>query len=335
MQAMDYPGTTKIEEWPSSNAPVLRWARQQGAMTGYAHAGVGLWAGSTELPNTLMPPFNGIGANDFIVTLPEGLVDFISVCNHPPAAEMTIWYHTLNVGLKSMIAGETDWPCFFEESIGMGRSYVKLQEKLTYEGWCRGLKRGRSYVSEGRTHLMDFRVNREKVCVEVGGELALRQAEPLRIEVDFAARLEPDVTLATEAIRKLAPLEKPYWHLERARVGGTRQVIVELIVNGQPLEARAVVAGGQVQPLRFDYTPTSSCWIALRVMNAAHTNPVWVSVAGAPIRVKKSAQWCRTAVEQCWSQKMMRIRAAERGEEAQLYDRARKFYDLMLAEAPV
>jgi hypothetical protein len=334
MKAMDYPGTSKIEQWPSSNAPVLRWARAQGAVTGYAHAGVGLWAGSTELPNSLIPPFNGIGANDYIVTLPEGLVDFISVCNHPPAAEMTIWYHTMNVGLRSSIAGETDWPCFFEESMGMGRSYVKLDEKLSYAAWCKGLQRGRSYVSEGRAHFLDFQVRSPAGVAEPGGSgLALPAPQALTIEVDFAARLEPEVTKLTDAIRSLGPLDKPYWHLERARIGDSRQVLVELVVNGLPVEARAVTADGSVQPLRFDYAPAGSCWIALRVMNAAHTNPVWVTVAGAPVRVKKSAQWCLASVDQCWKQKVLRVRPAERDEEAQLYERARQFYGRMLTEA--
>ncbi|MDN3921456.1 CehA/McbA family metallohydrolase [Roseateles violae] len=334
MQTMDYPGSSRIEQRPSSNAPVLRWARSQGAITGYAHAGVGLWVGSTELPNTLMPPFNGIGANDYIVTLPEGLVDFIGVCNHPPAAEMTIWYHTMNVGLRSVIAGETDWPCFFEESMGMGRSYVKLDEALGYAAWCKGLQRGRSYVSEGRAHLLDFKVRSADGMAEPGGaDLSLAAPQALAIEVDFAARLEPAVTPQTEAIRKLGPLDKPYWHLERARVGESRQVIVELIVNGQPVEARAVAADGRVQALRFAYTPLASCWLALRVMYAAHTNPVWATVAEAPVRVKKSAQWCRAAVDACWHQKLPRIRPAEREEEARLYDRARRFYERMLSEA--
>jgi hypothetical protein len=247
---------------------------------------------------------------------------------------MTIWYHTMNVGLRSAIAGETDWPCFFEESMGMGRSYVQLDEKLSYAAWCKGLQRGRSYVSEGRTHLLDFTVRSAAGTAQPGGAgLALEAPQALGIEVDFAARLEPAVTPDTEAIRKLGALDKPYWHLERARIGDLRQVIVELVVNGQPVEARAVEADGHVQPLRFDHTPAGSCWIALRVMNAAHTNPVWVTVADTPVRVKKSAQWCRAAVDQCWRQKAPRIRPVERDEEARLYDRARQFYDRMLAEA--
>jgi hypothetical protein len=333
MKAMDYPGTSKIEQWPSSNAPVLRWARAQGAATGYAHSGVGLWAGTTDLPNFAMPPFNGIGANDYIVTLPEGLVDFISTCNHPPAAEMNIWYHTLNVGLRSTIAGETDWPCFFEESLGMGRSYVKLAGALNYADWCAGLKAGRSYVSEGRAHLMDFVARSESIEAAVGGELKLSASKDVTLQVDLAARLEPEPTAATEAIRKLGPLDKPYWHIERARVGNTRQVIVELIVNGQPVEARAVSADAAMRQVQFDFKPERSCWVALRILNATHTNPIWITVADAPIRVKRSAQWCRDAVDVCWKQKVLRVREAERAEEAALYERGRRFYERMIAEA--
>ncbi len=333
MKSIEYPGAQKIEDWPSSNAPVLRWARQQGAVTGYAHAGVGLWAGTTDLPNHQMPAFDGIGANDYIVTLPEGLVDFISTCNHPPAAEMNIWYHTLNVGLRSSIAGETDWPCFYEESLGMGRSYVKLAGPLDYAQWCAGLKAGRSYVSEGRAHLMDFSARGEGAEVAVGGELRLAAPGLVTLQAGIAARLEPAPTPETDALRSLGPLDKPYWHIERARIGNTRQVIVQLLVNGLPVEARALEADGAIRRLQFDFTPQRSCWVALRILNGAHTNPIWVTVAAAPIRIKRSAQWCRDAVDVCWKQKLLRIREAERADEAALYERGRRFYERMIAEA--
>lgn len=334
MKEMDFPGAQKIEQWPSSNAPVLRWAKQQGAVTGYAHSGVGLWAGTTDLPNAKIPPFNGIGANDYIVTLPAGLVDFISTCNHPPAAEMNIWYHTLNVGLRSRIAGETDWPCFYEESIGMGRSYVQLEGKLNYADWCQGLKAGRSYVSEGRTHLMNFSAHAGQQSTNVGGaDLTLSTPTKVSFELDFAARLEPKVSQATEAIRKLAPLDKPYWHIERARVGNTRQVIVELLVNGIPVEARSLLADGALRALRFETLIRHSCWVALRVANSAHTNPIWINVGATKLRVKSSATWCRASVDQCWSQKAPRLREQERPAEALLYDQARQYYDRALAEA--
>jgi hypothetical protein len=73
--------------------------------------------------------------------------------------------------------------------------------------------------------------------------------------------------------------------------------------------------------------------VALRILGAAHTNPIWITVNHAPIRVKRSAQWCREAVDVCWKQKVLRIRESERAEEAQLYERGRKYYDRMIAEA--
>ena len=38
--------------------------------------------------------------------------------------------------------------------------------------------------------------------------------------------------------------EKPYWDLERARIGDTRKVPVEVIVNGQPVAKTEITADG-------------------------------------------------------------------------------------------
>lgn len=334
MKAMDYPGTTKIEQWPSSNTPVLEWARSQGAITGYAHSGSGLWARTTDLPNYKMPAFDSIGANDFIVTVTRGLIDFISSVNTTPAAELNIWYHTLGAGYRPRISGETDWPCFYDESMGMGRSYVKLSGPLSYESWCAGLKAGRNYVSEGRAHLMNMRVSAGRQRTELGGaDIELASPAPVRVKALVAARLEPETTLVTEAIRKLGPLDKPYWHLERARLGDTRQVMVELVVNGLPVESRPILADGQQRDIAFEFTPTTSCWIALRIMHGAHSNPVWITIADRPVRVARSIEWCRKAVDICWSQKKLRIRPGELSAEAARYDQARADYDARAKEA--
>ena len=77
--------------------------------------------------------------------------------------ELSIWYHTLNVGFRTRISGETDFPCIYDDKVGLGRSYVKL-DKLTYRGWIDGVRDGRTYVSDGLSHLIDFKVN----GVEVG-----------------------------------------------------------------------------------------------------------------------------------------------------------------------
>lgn len=328
-----YPGAAKIEDWPSSNTPMFEWARPQGAVVGYAHSGWGLWAETTDLPNYKIPPFDSIGANDYIVTVTAGLVDFISMVSTPPAAELNIWYHTLNAGYRTRISGETDWPCIYDERMGIGRSYVKIDGKLTYAGWVAGVKAGRAYVSEGRTHLMNFAAAAAKQKVAVGGaDIVLEAPEPVQFKALLAARLEAEPTEETEAIRALGPLDKPYWHIERARIGATRKVLVELIVNGYPAESRMIDADGAERPVRFEFTPTQSCWVALRVAHGAHTNPIWVTIANKPVRVAHSIIWCRQGVDVCWSQKKLRIRAGELAAEEKRYEAARAIYDLRLKE---
>ena len=63
LQEDDYPGTTKIEEWPSWTLPVLKWARGQGGAVGYAHSGWGLepTEPTAALPNYVQPKYDGIG----------------------------------------------------------------------------------------------------------------------------------------------------------------------------------------------------------------------------------------------------------------------------------
>ncbi|HEV3023323.1 MAG TPA: CehA/McbA family metallohydrolase, partial [Pirellulales bacterium] len=51
----DYPGTSRIEDWPSWDLPVLKWGKEQGGVVGFSHSGWGLKVGSTTLPSYEMP----------------------------------------------------------------------------------------------------------------------------------------------------------------------------------------------------------------------------------------------------------------------------------------
>ncbi len=75
-----------------------------------------------------MPPFDGIGANEFVVTTAHGVCDFISTVDTPAIWELNVWYHTLNCGMTTRISGETDFPCIYGERVGLGRIYVKLDD---------------------------------------------------------------------------------------------------------------------------------------------------------------------------------------------------------------
>lgn len=336
MKEDNFPGTTRIDEWPSWCLPVMKWAKKQGAVVGFAHSGSGLTVGGATLPSYEMPNFDGIGANEYIVDVTHDACDFISAADTPIVWELSIWYHTLNCGYTTRISGETDFPCITGERVGLGRTYSKLNlaESLDYAGWAEAIRDGRSYCCDGRTHLFDFKVNDLGVG-EPGADgrastIILPAGESLKVSVQTAAMLAEK---PKNDIRH-KPLEAgPNWHVERARVGDSRIVPVELIVNGRAVERREIEADGSVRELTFDYKPEHSCWVAIRVFPAAHTNPVFVEVDGKPIRAsKRSARWCLEGVDVCWNTKLPSIREAERPAAAEAYEHARQAYRRILEE---
>ncbi len=325
----DFPGTKRIEQWPSWGIPVFRWAKAQGAITGFAHSGWGLAVTKEKLPTDEMPPFDGIGANEYIVGVTQNLVDFISTVDTPYAYELNIWYHTLNTGYRTRISGETDFPCIYGERVGLGRSYVRQTSKLDYSDWTEGIREGRNYVSDGKSHLIDFKVN--DVAMGSGAsELRLAKPGPAHVTARVAALLDdsPD-----ESVRKRPYDQKPYWDLERSRIGDSRTVPLELVVNGQAVARQEIVADGVLRPVSFDYNIDRSSWIALRILPSSHTNPIFALVADKPIRTKASAEWCLRAVDQCWRQKESRIRIEERGEAQRAYEFARDAYRQRIKES--
>ncbi|HEV7905122.1 MAG TPA: CehA/McbA family metallohydrolase [Pyrinomonadaceae bacterium] len=332
LREQDYPGAKEIEDWPTWGLPILKWAKAQGAIVGFAHSGWGLEVKTDKLPNYEMPSFDGIGANEYIVDVAHDAVDFISAVDTPAVWELNIWYHTLNSGFRTRIAGETDFPCIYGERLGMGRSYVRLDGALDYRAWVEGLRDGRSYVSDGKSHLLDFRVNDLAVGTR-GSELRLAQAGRVRVTARVAALLD---VKADEALRARPHDQTPYWDIERARVGGGREVPVELIVNGRPVARKNVLADGVARNIAFEIEIERSSWVALRILPSSHTNPVFVLVGDRPVRAsRRSAEWCLKAVDQCWSQKAAKISAAERPAAEKAYEAARQVYRRIIGESAV
>jgi len=353
----DYPHCVRIEQWPTWDLPVLRWAKSQGALTGFAHSGWGLAVKSREIPNYEVPSFDSIGANEYIVDVTHpGAVDFISTMDTPYPWELNIWYHTLNVGFRTRISGETDFPCITDARVGQGRVYAKVDGPLSYSAWLDALRDGRSYVSDGRSHLMDFSVN----DVEVGtgaSEVHLGGKGTVRARLKVAAYLHPTPEDADaipsdrgsrfwmdslnnrhgantkEGIHDREIDQTPYWHIERARIGNTREVPVELVMNGKPVDHKNIVADGTIRDLAFDVPVERSSWLAVRILGSSHTNPIFVLVNGKPIRAsRESARWCLAGVSQCWTQKAPKISKTELPEAKAAYDHAREVYAQLIAE---
>lgn len=323
----DYPGTTRIEQWPSWTAPVLSWAKSQGGIVGYAHSGWGLqpMEPTRELPNYVTPKMDGIGANEYIVTVTQGLVDFFSAGDTPAPWELNMYYHTLNCGFRTRLSGETDFPCITDARVGQARSYFKPRNQMDYDGYVEAIRNGRSYVSDGKSHIMDFTVN----GVEAGtgdSEVGLRAPETLTISAKVAAYLpEKQDSIGEKIVR--TPIDvTPFWDIERSRIGKSRMVKIELVVNGVAVDATEINADGQLRDVKFSPKLAVSGWAALRIYPSSHSNPVFIKVGDKPVLQKQSAEWCLAALEQCWKMKEPNIRVEERKAAAETYDKARAVY---------
>jgi hypothetical protein len=335
-----YPGADSDKNWPTLCLNTLRWARQQGAVCGPAHSGWGLTVPGAEIPSTNIPPYDGIGANEYIVDVthrlpgPDGklapAVDFMSLVDTPPVWELTMWYHTLNAGFRTRCAGETDFPCIYDESVGLGRSYVQLDGNLDFDAWCEGVRQGRSYASDGRSHLIDFQINGLGVG-RSNSELSIDGLGTVSVAVKAAAflPLEPD-----PKIHNAPGDQKPFWHLERSRIGQGRQVPLEIIVNGASVAKTNIAADGVLRELTFPIRIERSSWVALRILPSSHTNPIWVLVNGQPFSPeRRSVEWCLKGVDQCWFQKERFIGAGEMQQARDAYDHARQVYRGLLNQA--
>jgi len=321
------PGGNSTAHWWTLGLNTLRWAKKQGAVCGTAHSAIGLSGsvgrvaeqdGPGGLPSYSVPPFDGIGAMEYIVDVthevegqdgkPTPAIDFLATMDTDRLAELNIWYHTLNCGYRTRISGETDFPCISGERVGKGRSYVHLTGALNFDAWCEGIRAGSSYVSDGQSHLLDFRLNGQRV-----GE----DASEVRLSSPGKVRLTANV-----AVGKQIPL--------RAE---TPSQIVEVVVNGYPVAQQSLIADGRTRPMTFDIPMKTSGWIALRILGSSHTNPFFVLLGDKPIRAnRRSALWCLQSVDQCWKQKERFIADAEKTEAQQAYDHARQAYRRILSE---
>lgn len=292
-----------------------------------------------RLPNLAVPDMKGGGALEIFVSTSEGVCDFISAMDTERIGEWNIWYHLMNCGFPMKVSGETDFPCMSSRRVGQGRVYVKMGEieKLDFNEWCEGLRRGRSYVSDGYAHALQFSVN----GTEPGGD-AVSLEKPGAVQVTASVAFAPELPKAvaygqiTPAAGRRVVGDTVLLHSERTVEtvkGGQR--LVEVVVNGKPVASKYVPADGRAHDLVFDIEVERSSWIALRHFPQLHTNPVDVIVAHQPIRASRaSALWCAESVVRLWKNRSSKIAEDERDEAEKAYLRAIENYRKRAAEAP-
>jgi hypothetical protein len=372
-----FPGSegTKVKGWPTWTTPLMRWAKEQGGVTGYAHSANGLqimpansskrllaeldknndgdvtaaevkagkWPlpepfatidanndglitqnellqshqrAATKLPNLAIPEMNGIGAQEICVTTAMGVCDFISAMDTQRLPEWNCWYQIMNCGFPLKVSGETDFPCISGSRVGQGRVYVQLgkADSVDYAVWCNNIAKGRSYVSDGYAHALEFKV---KDVAPGFGEVKLDAAGPVKVTAKVA--FAKDVSLGT------APGAQ-------APTGDTRKL--ELVVNGKVVASKDIPADDKVHDVSFDVNIDKSSWVAIRHFPQMHTNPVNVIVGGKPIRAsRESAKWCVGVIEQLWKVRGQGIKAEERGEAEKTFQKAIEIYKKIVEES--
>ena len=190
LKDQDYPETKVIEDWPTWDLPILKWAKSQGAVVGFTHSGFGLEVKTDKLPHYEVPSFDGIGANEYIVDVTHDAVDFISTVDTPSIWELNIWYHTLNCRLSHPHQRRDGFSLHIRGACWVSVAVMSsLTAKLDYDAWVDGIRDGRSYVSDGKSHLVDFRVKDCRSGTN-GSELKLKQPETVRVTAKVAARLD-------------------------------------------------------------------------------------------------------------------------------------------------
>ena len=254
--AMGYEGTA-IESLYPSNTDMMLKAKAQGATTGYVHSG---YRGD---------PLEGNlgGAKGFIVDAALAAADAVEWSSPqdgwPPL--YAVWSNDVRataVGGEDSISSLHATPL-----LGSMRTYVRTPDgELTMEGWFQGLRDGHAYVSSGP--LIDFAVEGRGP----GEELDLDAPGDVRV---------------SGRVWGVVPME-----------------MAELVVDGEVVRTWEFTGDRKSLTIDDRIDIGASGWIHLRVTGnredrwpldtaypQAFTNPVWVTVAGRPIRSAEAADY--------------------------------------------
>lgn len=371
-----YPGSegTKVKGWPTWTTPLMRWAKGQGAVTGYAHSANGLRvvpknaadrlmaAGDknrdgrltrSEAALCLLPaPFDTIDRDsDGQLDLDELIAVHDSVAQKLPnlaipelngigAQEIFV---TTALGLCDFISSMdtqrvAEWNCWYHIlNCGLPLKTSGETDFPCITGHRVG--QGRVYVQLGEVPRVDFSAWCEALA-EGRSYVSDGYAHALVFKVNGVPPGPGEVKL--ERAGEVTVTAEVAFGRDVAlgtAVGGPAPQgdsrIVELVMNGQVVARQKVPADDRIHALHFTVPVERSSWLALRQFPQMHTNPVTVRVAGKPIRASRaSAQWCHDCIEQLWRVRRLNIAEAERPEAEATFQKALEIYRKIAAECP-
>jgi hypothetical protein len=259
-----YPNTGLASPFPD-NATVADLAHQQDALVGYVHP-------FDSAPN---PARDEVVTSALPIDVALGKVDYYEVSGFSdfrPTQE--IWYRLLNCGFRVTAAGGTDAMANYASlrgPVGLNRVYVLTTPGATTpmerrDQWLQGLKAGHTMATNGP--ILSF----ELAGQPPGGELNLPAGEHV---LEFKG-----------SMNSIVPID----HLE-------------VVVNGKVVQTIALTGGPDSAAFSGKLPLTASSWVVLRAWNDdsnpdifdrfpfATTNPVFVEVAGMPVRSVEDAEY--------------------------------------------
>ncbi|MEX2307281.1 MAG: PVC-type heme-binding CxxCH protein [Pirellulales bacterium] len=165
------------------------------------------------------------------------------------------WYHILNIGYRFPATGACDYP--WSRMLGDSKTYVQIEGEPAFANWLQGAAEGRSFFTTGPMLLLEVDGQKPGARIDRSGK------GPHRVTARIRVRSE--VSRVTD---------------------------VQLVVNGELIEAMAVPVGQTTKSwvtLERNVELSESAWLAARAFGAApsgapdsesHTNPVFVYLNG-------------------------------------------------------
>ena len=254
-----YVNTAAASLFPD-NATIADLAHSQTGLSGYVHP----FDPPAPDPGAPDPLTNGLP-----IDVALGKVDYLEVVgfsDHKTTAE--VWYRLLNCGFRIPAGAGTDAMTNYASlrgPVGMNRVFVRSGQKLDYRGWLDALKAGRTLASNGP--VVTFSLGGK----EPGDEIALE---------------EPGRLTAKVSLRSIVPIER-----------------LEIVANGKvlvtiPTRDRGMRADGElILPVTQSGWYTLRAWAptaaepVLDIYPFATTSPIYVTVAGRPVRNAEDARY--------------------------------------------
>jgi TolB protein len=254
-----YPNTAAASLYPA-NANVADMAHEQGALVGYVHP-------FDSVPD---PAKDASLTSELPADVALGKVDYIEVLgfsDHKSTAE--VWYKLLNCGFRLPTAAGTDFMGNYASlrgPVGLNRVYAEVKPgPLKIGPWLAAIKAGRTFATNGP--LLRFSLGGRAI----GGEVRLDKKQ----EVKFSAEMSSIV---------------PVDHLQIVCNGKVaRELAMNSERNGAHLDAFVAIAASGWCVLRA-FSDRAEYPI-LDLYPYATTSPVYLNVAGAPVRSAADAAY--------------------------------------------